>query len=223
MKTSCPGNLIASTKIFYLKKTTLLSHKSFLSLVNLICLNIISSLEMVVTLGLTMCSYTAHFCFNPDNCFHYLESFLILKKEFWFYINSLFNSGKVEIDMCHSLIALQHTAWASQMAVVGTNPPANARDMRLIPGWGRSLREGNSNPLQYSCLWDPMDRGAWWTVVQGVAKSGHHWALKTQHRQSTKGTCRHCPGRLRPVVSTEDLYISRCECFSLVLFCQSVL
>ena len=80
MKTSCPGNLIASTEIFYLKKTTLLSHKSFLSLVNLICLNIISSLEMVVTLGLTMCSYTAHFCFNPDNCFHYLESFLIQKR-----------------------------------------------------------------------------------------------------------------------------------------------
>ena len=54
------------------------------------------------------------------------------------------------------------------------NPPANAgdtRDVGLIPGWGRSLGEGNGNPLQYSCLGSPMDRGAWWATVHGVAKS----------------------------------------------------
>ena len=39
------------------------------------------------------------------------------------------------------------------------NPPANAGDMGLIPGSGRSLREGNGNPLQYCCLGNPMDRG----------------------------------------------------------------
>ena len=38
-------------------------------------------------------------------------------------------------------------------------------------GLGRSLGEGNSNPLQYSCLENPMDTGAWWTMVHGVAKS----------------------------------------------------
>ena len=54
------------------------------------------------------------------------------------------------------------------------NPPANARDARdmgLIPGLGRSLREVNGNPLQYSCLGNPMDRRAWWTTVYGVTKS----------------------------------------------------
>ena len=40
------------------------------------------------------------------------------------------------------------------------NSPANAGDSGLIPGWGRSPREGNGNPLQYSCLGNPMDRGA---------------------------------------------------------------
>ena len=54
------------------------------------------------------------------------------------------------------------------------NLPANAGDIRdtgLIPGLGRSPVEENGNPLQYSCLGNPMDRGAWCTVVHGVAKS----------------------------------------------------
>ena len=47
----------------------------------------------------------------------------------------------------------------------------NAGDLGLIPGLGRSPEEGNDNPLQYSCLENPMDRGAWWATVGGVAKS----------------------------------------------------
>ena len=50
------------------------------------------------------------------------------------------------------------------------NPPANAGDMGLISGLGRSPGEGNDNPLQYSCLGNPMDGGAWWATVRGVAK-----------------------------------------------------
>ena len=49
--------------------------------------------------------------------------------------------------------------------------PANARDAGLIPELGRSPGGGNSNPLQYSCQENPMDRGAWWAIVHGVAKS----------------------------------------------------
>ena len=45
------------------------------------------------------------------------------------------------------------------------------RDTCLIPGLGRSLGEGNGNALQYSCLEDSMDRGAWRAIVHGVAKS----------------------------------------------------
>ena len=44
----------------------------------------------------------------------------------------------------------------------------NVGDLGLIPGPGRSSGEGNANPLQYSCLENPMDRGAWWTAVHGV-------------------------------------------------------
>ena len=54
------------------------------------------------------------------------------------------------------------------------NLPANAgdiRDLGLIPGWGISPADGNGNPLQYSCLENPMDRGAWLATVHGVAKS----------------------------------------------------
>ena len=50
------------------------------------------------------------------------------------------------------------------------NPPANAGDPGSIPGWGRSAGEGKGNPLQYSCLGNPMDRGAWQASVHGVAK-----------------------------------------------------
>ena len=47
---------------------------------------------------------------------------------------------------------------------------ANAGDAGLIPGSGRSPGEGNGNPLRYSCLGNPMDRGAWWATIHGVAK-----------------------------------------------------
>ena len=54
------------------------------------------------------------------------------------------------------------------------NPPANvgdAGDMGLIPGSGRSSGGGHTNPLQYSCLKNSMNRGAWWATVSGVAES----------------------------------------------------
>ena len=47
----------------------------------------------------------------------------------------------------------------------------NAGDLGSIPGLGRSPGEGNGNPLQYSCLENPMDRGAWWATVHRVTKS----------------------------------------------------
>ena len=50
------------------------------------------------------------------------------------------------------------------------NPPANAGDMGSFPGSGRSSREGNGNPLQYSCLENPIDKGAWWATDHGIAK-----------------------------------------------------
>ena len=50
------------------------------------------------------------------------------------------------------------------------NPLANAGDTDLIPGLGRSPGEGNDNPLQYTCLRNPTDRGAWQATVYGVSE-----------------------------------------------------
>ena len=68
-----------------------------------------------------------------------------------------------ELDMTKQL-----TLWASQVALVVKNLPANAGDMRdadLILGLERSPEGGHDNPLQYSCLDNPMERGAWQAIV----------------------------------------------------------
>ena len=58
------------------------------------------------------------------------------------------------------------------MAQIVKASACNAGDSGSIPGWGRSSGEGNGNPLQYSCLENSMDGGAWWATVHGVTKSG---------------------------------------------------
>ena len=61
-----------------------------------------------------------------------------------------------------------------QVALVAKNPLANAGDIRdvgLIPGLGRSPGGGHGNQLQYSCLENPIDRGAWWATIYRIAKS----------------------------------------------------
>ena len=65
---------------------------------------------------------------------------------------------------------------ASQVALVVKNSPANAeevRDLGSIPGLGRSPGGGHGNPLQYSCLENPIDRGAWWATVHGDHKESN--------------------------------------------------
>ena len=80
------------------------------------------------------------------------------------------------------------------------NPPFTAgdsRDMGLIPALGRSAGTGNCNPLQCYCLRNPMDRGAQWPTVHGVAKSGtrrHKWVRACTHRHAcTRAWCLRCP------------------------------
>ena len=60
------------------------------------------------------------------------------------------------------------------------NPHANAGDAGSIPGSGRSPGGGNGKPLQYSCLENVMDRGAWRAAVHGVTRSQHHLVTKQQ-------------------------------------------
>ena len=82
----------------------------------------------------------------------------------WVYLDSI-------IWICYNL---HNHSWASQVALVVKNLPANAGDIRdvdLIPGSGRSPGVGHGNPPQYSCLQNSMNRGAWQAMVHGVAKS----------------------------------------------------
>ena len=86
-----------------------------------------------------------------------------------------------EAHIMNSLLQNSGWNWRKQGESLGfpggsavKNLPANVgdtADMGLIPGLGKSLRWGNGNSLQYSCLDNPMDRGAWWATVCGVTKS----------------------------------------------------
>ena len=72
-----------------------------------------------------------------------------------------------------SRVALQVTVMVSQVAPAVKNLPASVGELRdgsSIPGLGRSPGEGNGNPLHYSCLENPMDRGAWWVTVHRVTE-----------------------------------------------------
>ena len=66
------------------------------------------------------------------------------------------------------------------------NSPASAGDARLIPGLGRSPGEGNGNPLQHSCLRNPMDRESGWPQSMGSQRVGH--SLVTKQQQVDGGT-----------------------------------
>ena len=85
----------------------------------------------------------------------------------------------------HSSILAWRIPWMEEpggLQSTGLNSPANAGDVSSIPGRGRSPGEGNDNPLQHSCLGNPMDRGAWWAAVYGgpntkrLTTHKHGWA-----------------------------------------------
>ena len=61
---------------------------------------------------------------------------------------------------------------------VGKESACHAGDLGSIAGSGRSSGEGNGNPLRYSCLENPMDRGAWWATVHGAARVGYDLVAK---------------------------------------------
>ena len=105
--------------------------------------------------------------------------------------------------------------WASHMALVVKNPPANAGDVRdagSSPGSGRSPGEGNGNPLQYSCLVNPMDRGAWQGVVHTVAKSQTRPKQHRMHAYILRYVQNLCTASL-PWIHTESLLKSQNKYF----------
>ena len=70
--------------------------------------------------------------------------------------------------------------------LVVKNPPANAGDVGSIPGSGRTPAEGNGNPLQYSCLENPMDRGTWRATVYGSQESDTSEQLNNNNNTDTQ-------------------------------------
>ena len=91
---------------------------------------------------------------------------------FFFFLNHLSHQGSLICGL------LDGSYGASLIAQLVKNLTADAGDLGSIPGLGRSPGEGNGNPLQYSCLENPMDRGAWRATVHEVARVGHDLATK---------------------------------------------
>ena len=92
------------------------------------------------------------------------------------------------------------------------NPPANAggiRDMGSIPGSGRSPGGGHDNPLQYSCLENPMDRGVWSATLHGVAKSWTRLKILNMHTHTHTHTYTH--------IHTQKVVISAFPAFSIIV------
>ena len=84
----------------------------------------------------------------------------------------------------------------------GKESACSAGDLSSIPGLGRSHREGHGNPLQYSCLENPMDRGAWRAAVHGVSKS---WTQLSDY---------HCCHILRPRYVATEVCSDKCLSFT---------
>ena len=108
----------------------------------------------------------------------------------------------------HTLWIRSYTRWwGFPGGTVGKNLPTSAgdtRDLGLIPVLGR-CPVGNGNPLQYSCLENPMDKGAWWATVHGVVESGTQLSDWAQHHTST-GWWGYSSEQKRPSLPDWHLY-----------------
>ena len=96
------------------------------------------------------------------------------------------------------------------------NPPANAGDAGLISGLGRCPGEGKGSPLQYSCLENAMDRGAWWVTVHGVTKESNMHQQGGSLPLSQQGYTRYCAKLLRCIIkcsprSYRGIYLPICS------------
>ena len=88
---------------------------------------------------------------------------------------------------------------------VGKESASNAGDPGLTPGWGRSSGKGNGNPLQYSRLENPIDRGAWQATVHGMAKVRHNLATKPPPFTGRTGAEAEAPILWPPDAKTNSL------------------
>ena len=108
-------------------------------------------------------------------------------------ISLQFNLRRSGIKFWTILCSCLHMGFPCDLVV--RNPPASGGDSGSIPGSGRSPGEGNGNPLQYSCLENPMDRGASWATVHGSQRVRHDRATEHHHQTPHSGLALGlCPG-----------------------------
>ena len=119
----------------------------------------------------------------------------ILKVQRWVKWETGWDTHEIPSTWSKSTCTQNTDSWISRTGfpagTVVKNPPANAGDARdagWIPGSGRSPGDGSGNPLQYSCLENSMDRGAWWVTVHGVTKSQTDWAHTHIQRKDAQWT-----------------------------------
>ena len=109
-----------------------------------------------------------------------MESLLSVSNRWWLYLFYAFKRV-LWLPSGEQIVGMYEGKGASQVALVLKNPPANAgdaRDVTSIPGLGRSPGIGNGNPLQYSCLGNPIDRGDWGAIVHGVTRIWYDLSTK---------------------------------------------
>jgi len=117
------------------------------------------------------------------------------------------------IYMYICIIYIYYMYEASHMALVVKNLPANAGDIRdpgSIPGLARSPGGGHDNPLQHSCLENPMDRGAWWAAVHGVTRIQtwlSDWTKTASHTDDTERRISYDKPKWERIFQKECVYI----------------
>ena len=114
----------------------------------------------------SLCTYI-HLCVYPLLLKHNQENIAL----FFILALHLIFSQYAEISLFLVSSYLQFHCLVLPWWLSGKNPPANPGDLGSIPGLARFPGEGNSNPLQHSCLGNPMDRVVWWATVHGVSKN----------------------------------------------------
>ena len=112
---------------------------------------------------------------------------------------------RVLLHLCQIVCLWPAVRQGSPGGSVVKNPPTNAGDVGVIPGLGRSLGEGNGNPLQYSCLGNPMDRGAWrlWSI--GWQRGGYDW-----NDQASTHACAHTHTHTHTIKASNPLWMLFC-------------
>ena len=112
-------------------------------------------------------------------------------RQFLIKMESFYSSQKGKHSLLHENVVFPHRSTGLPCSLNGKESACNVGDQGSIPGLGRSSGEGNGRPLQYACLENPMDRGAWRAIVCGVAKS--QTRLSDQHMDvhllSQSGRC----------------------------------